>query len=355
MLRNMQLGVRRAALAVTTALSVTAFGAVAAGGAGEFAAPKAQAAERVSVVAKDSTSQSCKKGEPALRARVKDDRKSPPVWRSPKELTFGLGSKAKTNLDKNLGPIKPGSAWMIGSTQVPGVPWLGTNTMHPQLLSKTTGGVNFKLTSFSGPGNMFVFEQGNLGKVVGDSWFKASGGSVSGSHVVPRNSHVHPNWVFDKPGTYKVGITQTATLKNGKKISAPAVLTFKVGGAGNANSGHFDFGSDVTTNGDCDAAGTTSGGSSAGESSGKASGKSGASAGADSATGSETSSGASSAGEAAGADTAGEASKESLPDTGMTNGTLPMLALGLGITVLGAGLMYYLRSTRAASHDYGRR
>lgn len=353
MLKNMQSGVRRAALAVTTALSVTAFGAVAAEGAGDLATPQAQAAEKVSVLAKDSKSQTCKKGQPALRARIKDDRKSPPVWRSPKELTFGLGSKAKTKIDESLGPVKSGSAWMIGSTQVPGVPWLGTNTMHPQLLAKTNGGVTFKLTSFSGPGNMFVFEQGNLGKVVGDAWFKASGGSVSGSHVVPRNSHVHPNWVFDKAGTYKVGITQTATLKNGKKVSAPAVLTFKVGGAGSANSGHFDFGADVTTNGDCDAAGSAAGGSSSGESSGKSSGKSGAAAGADSATGAEGGSN-SSAGEGADADTS-STSEESLPDTGMTNGTLPMLALGLGITVLGAGLMYYLRSTRTTSHDHGRR
>ena len=41
MLKDMQLGVRRAALAVTTALSVTAFGAVAAEGVGNLAAPQA--------------------------------------------------------------------------------------------------------------------------------------------------------------------------------------------------------------------------------------------------------------------------------------------------------------------------
>ena len=282
-----------------------------------------------------SSAPTCKKGEPALRARVKDDRQSPPVWRTPNSLTFGLGGAAKAQLPQSLGPIKKGTVWMIGATQQNGVPWLGTNTMNPKLLAHTTGDVTFKLSSFSGPGNMFVYEQGNLGQVVGNKWFQATGGQVSGAHKVPRNSHVHPNWVFDKPGTYKVGITQTATLKNGKKISAPAVLTFKVGGSGNANSGHFDFGADVTTNGDCEASGAAGGGASG--------------SGASDAAGSSAGGSGSSAGGADGQ------SDDSLADTGMTTGTLPMLAVGLGITVLGAGIIYYLRSSQAILRTYGRR
>ena len=158
-------------------------------------------------------SATCKKGEPALRPQIKDDRQQPPKWTNPSALNFGLGSAAKTNLPQPLGPVGAGTAWMIGATQSNGVPWVGVNTMHPDLLANTQGDVTFKLTSFSGPGSMYVFEQGNLGQVVGKEWFKASGGNASGAHVVPRNSHVHPNWVFSKPGTYKVGITQTATTR----------------------------------------------------------------------------------------------------------------------------------------------
>lgn len=255
-------------------------------------------------------SATCKKGEPALRPQIKDDRQQPPKWTSPSALNFGLGSAAKTNLPQALGPVGAGTAWMIGATQSNGVPWVGVNTMHPDLLANTQGDVTFKLTSFSGPGSMYVFEQGNLGQVVGKEWFKASGGNASGAHVVPRNSHVHPNWVFSKPGTYKVGITQTATTKQGKKISAPATLTFTVGGSGNANSGHFDFGASVTTDGDCASGADGSGAAGA--------------AGGD-------------AGTAANAD-------GSLADTGSTSAMLALAIAGAGLIALGAGVVYMLRT-----------
>ena len=112
-------------------------------------------------------SATCKKGEPALRPQIKDDRQQPPKWTNPSALNFGLGSAAKTNLPQPLGPVGAGTAWMIGATQSNGVPWVGVNTMHPDLLANTQGDVTFKLTSFSGPGSMYVFEQGNLGQVVG--------------------------------------------------------------------------------------------------------------------------------------------------------------------------------------------
>ena len=112
-------------------------------------------------------SATCKKGEPALRPQIKDDRQQPAKWTSPSALNFGLGSAAKTNLPQPLGPVGAGTAWMIGATQSNGVPWVGVNTMHPDLLANTQGDVTFKLTSFSGPGSMYVFEQGNLGQVVG--------------------------------------------------------------------------------------------------------------------------------------------------------------------------------------------
>lgn len=65
------------------------------------------------------------------------------------------------------------------------------------------------------------------------------------SHTIPANTHVHPNWIFTKPGTYKVHFTAAATLKSGEKVSTPVTLTFNVGGSGNANDGHFDLGATV--------------------------------------------------------------------------------------------------------------
>lgn len=68
---------------------------------------------------------------------------------------------------------------------------------------------------------------------------------VGDSHTISANTHVHPNWVFTKEGNYRVKITQTATLKDGRKLSAPMVLNFAVGSPGNTNTGHYDVGASI--------------------------------------------------------------------------------------------------------------
>ncbi|WP_288792272.1 TIGR03773 family transporter-associated surface protein [uncultured Corynebacterium sp.] len=188
---------------------------------------------------------------PTLHPMVKDDRTVPAEWRDPAELVFGLGDAAKQQLSNPVGPIPAGTAWMIGATQQAGVPWLGANTQHPSLLEHTPGDVAWEITKFDGPGAMFVFTQGGLGQVVGEEWFRGVDGQAQGSHTIPANSHVHPNWMFSAPGTYTVTVRQSATTSNGEPVSGEATLTFDIGGAGNANDGHFDFGSVFDEEGEC--------------------------------------------------------------------------------------------------------
>lgn len=66
---------------------------------------------------------------------------------------------------------------------------------------------------------------------------------AGGSYTIPANTHVHPNWVFSKPGTYKLTIRQSVKGKDGKSYSDTSTLTFNVGSSSGATSGHFDFGS----------------------------------------------------------------------------------------------------------------
>lgn len=66
---------------------------------------------------------------------------------------------------------------------------------------------------------------------------------AGGSYTIPANTHVHPNWVFSKPGTYKLTIRQSVKGKDGKSYSDTSTLTFNVGNSSGATSGHFDFGS----------------------------------------------------------------------------------------------------------------
>lgn len=114
---------------------------------------------------------------------VKDDRSQPARWVAPSSLIFGLGSAAETTAPAGIEFIaKQGQRiWMISSSQVPSVPWVGANTMHPDLLARTTGDVTWTLNGVSGPGSLAVFESGNFGSLVGARWF---GGIGSGSRIV---------------------------------------------------------------------------------------------------------------------------------------------------------------------------
>ena len=142
---------------------------------------------------------------------------------------MAVGDKANTTTPAGMEFIAKGGSkvWLIGATQVPGVPWLGVNTMHESIVSGTTGPVQMHLDKVSGPGKMAVFMSGTFGGGVGQRVFDNVGGPTS--YTVPANTHAHPNWVFTAPGHYVVTVTQTATTKAGKKVSATGTLHFAVG------------------------------------------------------------------------------------------------------------------------------
>lgn len=259
---------------------------------------------------------------------MKDDRTAPAEWRNPDELIFGLGEAAAQELPDAVGPIPAGTAWMIGATQQAGVPWLGANTQHPSLLEHTTGEVTWEIVSYDGPGAMFVFTQGGLGQVVGEEWFRAENGNAQGSHTIPANSHVHPNWMFSAPGTYTVTVRQSATTLDGDTVSGESILTFEVAGEGNADDGHFDFGSMFDA--ECSQEGET------------------LSVAADDSNGSVPEERALSEPEATSNDHAQQQTQQdaapeqrtgALAETGTTVMTLPIAVLGLGILVFGGGML----------------
>lgn len=144
-----------------------------------------------------------------LVARVKDDRSAPAQWVDPASLTFALGDAARiTAPDETSFVATPGSqVWLISSTQVPGVPWLGMNSQRDEIVNGTTGGVNFTLDSVNGPGRVAVFNSGSLGGGVGEHVFDGAGST----YTLPPNTHAHQNWLFTEPGTYTLTLSMRVT------------------------------------------------------------------------------------------------------------------------------------------------
>lgn len=144
-----------------------------------------------------------------LVARVKDDRSQPAQWVDPSSLTFALGDAARITAPADLGFVAtPGSSvWLIPSTQIAGVPWLGLNSQREEIVTGTTGPVQFSLDAVEGPGRVAVFNAGALGSGVGEHVFDGPGTG----YTLGANTHAHQNWVFTAPGTYTLTITMRVT------------------------------------------------------------------------------------------------------------------------------------------------
>ena len=144
-----------------------------------------------------------------LVARVKDDRSQPAQWVDPSSLTFALGDAARITAPADLGFVAtPGSSvWLIPSTQIAGVPWLGLNSQREEIVTGTTGPVQFTLDAVEGPGRVAVFNAGALGSGVGEHVFDGPGSS----YTLGPNTHAHQNWVFTAPGTYTLTISMRVT------------------------------------------------------------------------------------------------------------------------------------------------
>lgn len=144
-----------------------------------------------------------------LVARVKDDRSQPAQWVDPSSLTFALGDAARITAPADLSFVAtPGSSvWLIPSTQIAGVPWLGLNSQREEIVTGTTGPVEFTLDAVEGPGRVAVFNAGALGSGVGEHVFDGPGTG----YTLGANTHAHQNWVFTAPGTYTLTISMRVT------------------------------------------------------------------------------------------------------------------------------------------------
>ena len=151
-----------------------------------------------------------------LVARVKDDRSQPAQWVDPSSLTFALGEAARITAPADLGFVAtPGSSvWLIPSTQIAGVPWLGLNSQREEIVTGTTGPVQFTLDAVEGPGRVAVFNAGALGSGVGEHVFDGPGTG----YTLGANTHAHQNWVFTAPGTYTLTISMRVT-PNGEALA----------------------------------------------------------------------------------------------------------------------------------------
>lgn len=167
-------------------------------------------------------------GEWKLLAR--DDNSTPAVWRDPNNLVMRVSNAAKMEVPEGqeyefLQLDKNREAYVVPQTQIASVIWLGWNTQDPAVVEQLDRGGKLQLRSVSGPGNVSVFLQNGFDGIT-QLW---NSSELPQEFWVDANTHTHANWVFTKPGNYRLDVAFNAKLKDGSEIEVPASLTFAVG------------------------------------------------------------------------------------------------------------------------------
>lgn len=125
-----------------------------------------------------------------------------------------------------LGTTAGHTNWYIPWGNTTGVPYFGFGTDDLDY-NKIHGGVSFRLTSFSGPGNFSTWEYDPFGTPI-VHWTTANG--IDDGDVVTFSvpTHAHHNFGFTEPGEYIVGVTVSAQNTNNEALTSTKNIVFEV-------------------------------------------------------------------------------------------------------------------------------
>ncbi|MGL5930257.1 MAG: TIGR03773 family transporter-associated surface protein [Dermatophilaceae bacterium] len=163
---------------------------------------------------------------------LKEDATGRSVIRRPEAVTLVVTDRARTRMPAGY-PAAGQSVHLLPLTQDPQLLWPGWST--EALAGHRYPGADIVVHEVRGPGTVHVFSSGSLGGGVRP--VLADGGTdLPGTIGVPRPAHVHANWVFTRPGTYRMVVSATGRGSGGER-SAPsrrATYTVVVGGGSGA-------------------------------------------------------------------------------------------------------------------------
>ena len=241
-----------------------------------------------------------------LTLDLKEDATGTHVRRAPEDVELVVGEDAYTERTAEIPEIGK-AGYMLPQTQRSDLIWPGWDTQG----ARDIGAIDLEFVEVTGPGEVYLFQTGSFGSL----FAVLEGGATrleSGAVIAQEEpAHVHANWLFTEPGTYRMRVV----AKGGGASSNEATYTWVVGDGEAAPA--------------APAQATTS----------EASEKSAASAApAAAASKTSTSSGPKQAPAEVPAERQPEQRTDTLAETGTTVMTVPFAILGLGVTVFGAAM-----------------
>jgi len=141
----------------------------------------------------------------------------------------------------------PGSPlWVLPESQEPGVVFLGLSAENKTSQTWTAHNVSanllalgipsgvltgnqalLRLETFSGPGNLFVWQTDSFGSPQPRLFDTSDGLSAADGQVISPGNHAHFNWAFTAPGIYELGLRASGTLAAGAQFTQSELTTFR--------------------------------------------------------------------------------------------------------------------------------
>jgi surface-anchored protein len=104
-----------------------------------------------------------------------------------------------------------------------GTPFLGIAAEEIGSPSQWVGAITFKMTGFTGPGEVSVFTGAGTRR-----WDTADGSFANDSLNIGAGGHGHFNWAFTAPGIYEVQVEVSGTNSIHGAVSGSGLLMFQV-------------------------------------------------------------------------------------------------------------------------------
>lgn len=166
-----------------------------------------------------------------LGIMIHDETVVPGVERDPDDVLLEVKPEAKTTVPDDptyafLGD--PGATvWVLPETEDPALLWPGIATEEIQAGVLVDDSVRIRFKQVWGPDGLSVFTTDPVGapNVLVDSE-----NGLPDVITLPAGVHLHANWVFEAPGTYRIKVDATAVLAaDGTTVtSAPVWIKFAV-------------------------------------------------------------------------------------------------------------------------------
>ncbi|GIF74595.1 choice-of-anchor M domain-containing protein [Asanoa siamensis] len=165
-----------------------------------------------------------------LHLHVHDESVEPGEERAPEDVTLRVRPSARTSVPTDTAYAFLGDAgdpvWILPQTQNPDLIWagLGTEEIDAGVLRADTVNVTFAVL---GPGDVAVYTENAFG-LPADILVDTGDGQPD-TFALSTGDHLHANWAFEKPGTYRIAVAVTGKLAaTGRTVADAGLYRFEV-------------------------------------------------------------------------------------------------------------------------------